>query len=141
MTSLIKLRESDYSIVLEKEYGHVALAGATVRPNYVYASSSSLLLLLYTDFSPAWSVDTDRDFVVLKLSLDGSSVVSAFGFGSNTGTGERSHGVEYIETEGAAVLTFYAHNVQCMYLSKVTMSTSALEWSKKLCIGSITLDS
>ena len=112
------------------------MGSSWVTPNYVYASFSSLLLLMYTNHFPAWSVDTSRDFVVLQLSLDGSSAVSAFGFGSNTGSGEKSHVLEYIETEGAAVVTFLPDVVQCIYLSKVTMISSALVWSKKLCLAS-----
>ena len=91
-----------------------------------------------TDIS-GWSVDTDKDFVVFQLDLTGSSVISAYGFGSNTGIGERTQALVYIETEDATVVTLYTYAPQCLFVSKVIMATTTLSWSKKTCIASSSL--
>ena len=103
---LVKLQESDYSIVFEKDYGHISQGSAYVHAVAVQASANSLLVSLTSNLNPAWSVDSNADFLVLRLDTAGSAVVSAFGFGSNTGSSERSHALIYIEGEDAAVVTF-----------------------------------
>ena len=44
-----------------------------------------LLVTVWSNLYPQWSLDTDRDFVTMQLDLSASIVTAAFGFGSTTG--------------------------------------------------------
>ena len=43
-TRIIKVQESDYSIIFEKEYGHVSQGSAYVKPIEIFVASTSLVL-------------------------------------------------------------------------------------------------
>ena len=91
--------------------------------------------MVNTNLNPSWSLTSNRNFVVIRVDLTGTSVTGAFGFGS-VGSNEQSHALVYIETDGTAVVPFIDKIYKCMYVTKVTMATASSAWSKKVCISS-----
>ena len=61
---LLKYQESDNSKTFEMQIGNTIA-------NNIYASSTSLLVTVLSDLYPLWSVDTDTDYVVFQITLDG----------------------------------------------------------------------
>ena len=49
-------------------------------PSNIYASASTLILTVETNFSPNWSVDSNSDFVTFQIGSPND--MAAFGFGS-----------------------------------------------------------
>ena len=92
---LIKIRESDHSVVLSKSYGNTNQQSYYVNALNLYTTSSALGILVATNVDPSWTVQAGQDnFLAIRLALDGSSVMLAFGFGSNSGIGEQSYGIQ-----------------------------------------------
>ena len=66
--------ESDYSIIMETEIGHATITPATSYFESLYASTNSFLITVKTNIYPGWSLDSNYDFIVISLELDGSAV-------------------------------------------------------------------
>ena len=129
---LLKYLEINYIKTLEIQIGHVTMGSSVTLANNIYASSTALLVTVLSNLYPQWSMDSTFDFVVLQLSMDGSTATSGFGFGS-TAAVEDSNALVYIESESAAVFTYADGDVYCVYIAKVMMTTGGAAWSKKTC--------
>ena len=58
------------------------------------------------------------DFLVVKLNpASGATDTNAFRYGDNTGT-EESHGLEYVESETAAIVTFKDGSANELFIAK-----------------------
>ena len=126
---ILKVQESDYSHVFEKRYSNAQTTGG-VKGIQVYASTSTLILLLSSDVYPGWSSNGVNDYVVFQMSTDGTTANAAFGFGSVPWSS--SQAMVYMDSEGAVIVPYNDYEGQKIYFAKVTVSTSSIVWSKLL---------